>query len=174
MKVCVCLIRFTNCVELHHESHGPPSPHRYAGHVRHHHLRYHRFGAFYRQDAQDVLLCRHRCVLSNLRYVLYTVHISQTCELTACFCPAVPCCRAHDRGRPITLCICWEWTLLWRKWDRVQGQVGGSQRWDHKLWQHLLCHVDCFPVYHYGGLDRCALLGTQTCYRSFHAYICLL
>lgn len=77
VNVCVCLIRFTNCVELHHESHGAPSPHRYAGHVCHHHLCYHRFGALHRQDAQDVLLYQHRCLLSelNLLSVLYAVHI---------------------------------------------------------------------------------------------------
>lgn len=56
---CV-FVRFADCVELHHESHGPPFAHRYAGHVRHHHLRHHRFGAFHRQDAQDVLLHQHR------------------------------------------------------------------------------------------------------------------
>lgn len=64
--MCVCFIRSTNCVELHHESHGAPSPHRYACHVRHHHLRYHRLGALYRQDAQNVLLHGLRSVLSKL------------------------------------------------------------------------------------------------------------
>ena len=88
---CVCFVRFTNCIELHHESHGPPSAHRYVGHVCHHHLCYHWLGAFYRQDAQDVLLHQHRSVLSKLKRILYSVHISWLCGLNA-----VLCSRSHS------------------------------------------------------------------------------
>ncbi len=94
-KMCVCLVRFTDCVELHHESHGPPSAHRYAGHVRHHHLRHHRLGAFYRQDAQDVLLLKHRSPLSKLRGVAKN---SGPCTQALSMVPFVP--------PPPVLCPC--------------------------------------------------------------------
>lgn len=51
LKVFICLTRFTDCVKLDHESHGPSSPHRYAGYVCHHHLCHHWSGAVYWQDA---------------------------------------------------------------------------------------------------------------------------
>lgn len=62
VNVGVCLVRFTNCVELHHESHGAPAPHWYAGHVCHHNLRHHRLRAFHWEDAQDMLPHEHRSV----------------------------------------------------------------------------------------------------------------
>lgn len=82
-----------------------------------------------------------------------------TWVLNPCPSPALPPSRSHGGGRPLTVCLRRERALLPRQWDRVQGQVGGAQRWHHKFRQHFLCHADCFPVHHHGGLDRRALLG---------------
>lgn len=45
--------------------------------------------------------------------------------------------------------------------DRVQTRVGWAQARHHQLRQLRLRHADGVPVYHHGGLDRRAVLGTQ-------------
>lgn len=158
LTVCVCPVRFTDCVELHHESHGPPPAHWYVGHVRHHHLRHHRLGAVHRQDAQELLLHQHRSTALST-----TANFTQSpyfIDGVSSMSPAALCSRSHDGRRSVTLCVCRQRPLLCRERNRVQGQVGGPQRRHHKLRQHFLRHADSFPVHHYGGLDWCSLLGT--------------
>lgn len=45
--------------------------------------------------------------------------------------------------------------------DRVQARVGWAQARHHQLRQLRLRHADGVPVYHHGGLDGRAVLGTQ-------------